>query len=471
MTEVQRFLARFEGWIVLLLAALYFTTYATLSILRHQTFHSFGPDLGIFDQIFWNTVHGRWFESTMSLAQPRPHSYFGDHFSPVYVLLLPFYAVFPHPQTLLVIQTLFLAAGVLPLYLLARLRLPAGYPRLTWVIAYLLFIPLAYVNLYDFHETALSVLPLGLALYFLERGRPGLFVASLLFTLLIKEEMALIGMGFGAYALAGKRDWRLGLAVLLGSLAAFFAIVRLIIPAFAGGSSYAYFSARYAQFGSTPAQIVETALTHPLRLLRTLAQAKKLAFLAGLFGPVLGLSAVSGFAVLILLPPLSYLLLSNYEPQFSFTNQYAAPLIPLVLGTAVLGISRLPAAIQRWLTAGILLSSLLFATVFGDLPFSRRFDRGLFRPESRYSAFASALAAIPPEASVAAENDLTPHLSNRRLIYDIEYEGLQPAQFVALDMAATGRNRAAFDEQIRTVMAAGYRELASGDGLALFERP
>lgn len=470
MTEVQRFLARFEGWIVVVLAALYFTTYATLSILRHRTFHSFGPDLGIFDQIFWNTVHGRWFESTMSLGISQPHSYLGDHFSPVYLLLAPFYLVFPHPETLLVIQTVFLTLGVLPIYLLARLKLAAGFPRLAWVLAYFLYLPLAYVNLYDFHETALSVLPLGLALYFLERGNRWLFLASLLFTFLIKEEMALIGIGFGAYALLGKRDLWLGLAVVIGSLASFFAVVRLVIPLFAGGASYAYFSARYSQFGSTPLQIVETALAHPLRLLRIIFQAKKLAFLGGIFGPVLGLSALSRFAGLIMLPTLAYLLLSNYQPQFSFTNQYAAPLIPLVLGTSVLGAARLSPGMQRLLTPAVLLSSLVFAILFGDLPFSRRFDPGLFRQEPRYAAFAAALAAIPADASVAAENDLTPHLSNRRFLYDIEYEGLRPARFIALDMAATGRNRAAFDQQIQTVTAAGYTELASGDGLALFEK-
>ena len=470
MTDVKRSFARFEGWIVLSLLALYFTTYAALSILRHRTFHSFGPDLGIFDQIFWNTIHGRWFESTMSLGIPQPHSYFGDHFSPVYLLLMPFYFVYPHPETLLVIQTAFLALGVIPIYLLARLKLAAGFPRLVWVLAYFLYLPLAYVNLYDFHETALCVLPLGLALLFLESKKRWLFLASLLFALLVKEEMALIALGFGAYALLGKRDWRLGTAVMVGSLGAFFALVRLVIPAFAGGVSYAYFSARYSQFGSTPVQILGTAISHPVRVLRTIVQAKKLAFLAGIFGPVLGLNALSGFAALILLPPLAYLLLSNYEPQFSFTNQYAAPLIPLVLGSALLGISRLSPGAQKLVAPAVVLSSLVFAAFFGDLPFSRRFDPGLFRQEPRYTAFARSLDAIPADASVAAENDLTPHLSNRRFIYDIEYEGLQPARFVALDIAATGHNRVAFQEQVSKVMAAGYIVVASGDGLALLER-
>lgn len=81
--------------------------YSVLSVLRHVIYHSFGPDLGLFDQIFWNTTQGRFFESTMSLAVPQPHSYLGDHFSLIYLALLPVYALVPRPETLLVLQTLF----------------------------------------------------------------------------------------------------------------------------------------------------------------------------------------------------------------------------------------------------------------------------------------------------------------------------------------------------------------------------
>src|SRR5207249_7258462 len=52
-----------------------------------------------------------------------------------------------------------------------------------------------------------------------------------------------------------------------------------------------------------------------------------------------GLSWVSGWAALVLLPTLGYLMLSSYEPQFSFTSQYSAPLVPLVIGTAILGLA------------------------------------------------------------------------------------------------------------------------------------
>src|SRR5207253_752685 len=116
-------MVRREGGVALGLAAAYFIVYSTLSVLRHESYHSFGFDLGLFDQVFWNTTQGRLLESTMSQAIPVPHSLLGDHFSPVFLLFVPLYLVFPHPETLLVIQTLALALGAWPVYLLARLKL------------------------------------------------------------------------------------------------------------------------------------------------------------------------------------------------------------------------------------------------------------------------------------------------------------------------------------------------------------
>jgi uncharacterized membrane protein len=372
-----------------------------------------------------------------------------------------------------VIQTLFLALGVWPLYLLTRLKLEAGFQRLVWVLVYFLFLPLAFINLFDFHELALAVLPLGFALYFLEKGRPGLFLISLASTFLIKEELPLVGVGFGAYILLAKRDWKLGLGVLAGSLAAFLAIVRVIIPAF-GGGSYEYFARRlnyrYAELGTTPQEIITNAVSHPDRFAHLLFQAQKLKFLVGIFGPVLGLTAISGWAAILVLPTLGILLLSNYAPQYAFTSHYSAPLIALVIGTSILGFARLRPAFRGPVAAAVLASSLAFSFLFGDLPFSRHFDPRMFEAEPRYAAFVGNLDRIPADASVAAENNLTPHLSHRRYIYNLEYEGTVNAEYLALDDASLGRSAAALQQQIATFESHGYHTVATGDGLALMSR-
>ena len=460
---------RREGWLAFALAAVYFVLYSSLSVLRHRTYHSFGFDLALYDQIFWNTTQGRLFESTMTQAMAVPHSQLGDHFTPIFFVIVPFYFAYPHPETLLVIQTLALTLGAWPIYLLAKLKLAPGY-ALVWVLVYFLFIPLAHINLYDFHETALSVAPLGFALFFLERGRHLWFLAFLAVTFLVKEEMALIGAGFGLYVLLGKRRWGLGLGVLAGSVVAFEAILQVAIPHFAGGRSFPYIADRYAVVGGSPIGIVRTLITDPIRIARAVLQPKKVSYVIGIFGPVLGLSAIAGWAAVLVLPALSYTLLSSYEPQFSFTKQYSAPLIPLVVGTSIIAMAKLPKLVQPYVATGVVLSSLLFSWAYGDLPFSRRFDTSLFETQARYASFLPALNQIGPDDRVSAENGIPSHLSERRYIYDYGYEGVQDAQWVVLDYYGTQYNLSAFQDQVRYVESLGYQEVASSYGLALLRK-
>ena len=455
--------------LALSLALAYFALYSLLAVLRHRSYHSFGFDLGLYDQVFWNTTQGRWFESTMTQAMATPHSQLGDHFTPAFLAIVPFYYLYPHPETLLVLQTLALAFGAWPVYLIARLKLPPGY-ALMWVLVYFLFVPLAHINLYDFHETALSVAPLGFALYFLERGRRVWFVVFLLLTFLVKEEMSLIGAGFGIYTVLGRRDWKLGVGVLLGSIAAFEVIIQVAIPFFAGGRSFPYFADRYAAVGGSPTGILRTAVTDPLRIVREVAEAKKLYFVISLFGPVFGLSAIAGWAAVLVLPTLAYTLLSSYEPQFSFTKQYCAPLIALIVGTSIIALARLPSAARPFVVTGVIVSSLLFSWAYGDLPYSRKFDPDLFVTQQRYAPFLPALAQIAPEARVSAENGVPSHLSERRYIYDYGYEGVQDAQWVVLDYEGTEYDLAAFQDQVARVESLGYEEVASGYGLALLRK-
>lgn len=443
--------------------------YATLGVLRHRSYHSLGFDLGLFDQVFWNTTQGRPFESTMSQALAVPHSFLGDHFSPGLAVLVPFYALYPHPETLVVAQALALALGAWPVYLLARLKLPAGY-ALVWVLAYFLFLPLAYINLFDFHEVALSVAPLGFALYFLERGRRLWCLVFLGAAFLLKEEMALVAVGFGAYAFLGKRDWKVGGGLVAGGVAAFLLVIESVIPYFAGGRGYPYIGDRYADVGGSPLGLVQTLLTDPLRIARALLQVRKLEFLVAIFGPVLGLSAVAGWAALVMLPTLAYLLLSSYAQQFSFTSQYSAPLIPLVIGTATIALARLPRGAQGYVAGAVLVSSLAFAWGYGDLPFSRKFDPGQFETQARYAPFVARLAEIPADARVSAEDGLASRMSERRYLYDYHFQGLQDAQWVVLDYAGAGYSMSVFDAQVTDAESKGYAEVAAGVGLALLRK-
>ena len=54
--NVRKLVLSHEGRIAFGLAGVYFIVYSTLAVLRHESYHSLGFDLGLFDQVFWNAT-------------------------------------------------------------------------------------------------------------------------------------------------------------------------------------------------------------------------------------------------------------------------------------------------------------------------------------------------------------------------------------------------------------------------------
>ncbi|MEX2045926.1 MAG: DUF2079 domain-containing protein [Chloroflexota bacterium] len=479
--------ARSEGRIALAAAVLAAILFGALALLRHWTFHSTASDLAVFDQVLWNTIHGRFMESTLSLARCDPHSFFGDHFSPALLLILPLYALFPRPETLIVVQTVALVLGVWPIYLLARRFLPTSWQRLVWVAAYLLSAALSFIALYDFHEITLAVAPLGFAMYFLATRRAVPMILCLLAALLAKEEVAVIGVGFGV-ALALQRRWWPSAIVIAGSVVAFVVTLTVIIPAFAAGAPYQYLG-RYASLGRDEAEIARTLLLDPLRALAVLGKGEvgsKVVFVLSLFGPGLGLALRSKWALVTSLPTLGYLMLSDYGGFHTHHNQYGAPLIPLALAASIVGVATLDDRWRARVTRGVAVSTLFFAFAFGGLPFSLNFANAYLRGEPdrapsghpilvrepRYEPFLAALQVIPADAPVSSRDFFTTQIPQRRFNYNLV--GLDPcdAEYVVLDYAAPSVNRDAGTHlaEIEAMKALGFEEIATGEGLSLLRR-
>ena len=479
-------LARNEGRIAILLLVLYAITFGGLSLVRHWAWHSTALDLGVFEQVLWNTANGRFMESTLSLGRCDPHSFFGDHFSPVLLLLVPLYALVPRPETLIIVQTIALAAGGWPIYLLARHLLAAGGQRLVWVLAYVLSAPLAFVTLYDFHEITLAVLPLGLAMYFLVRRQTAWLSCSLAVAFLVKEEVALIGIGFGLALLAQGR-WRPAAIVTIASVATFVITLKLIIPAFAD-APYQYLG-RYASLGRDEADIARTLVLDPLRVLAVLGQGEvgsKVVFVASLFGPGLALALRSKWALVPAIPPLGYLLLSDYGGEHTLHNQYGAPIIPLALGASIIGAAALSERWRRRVPVLVLVSTLFFAFAFGGLPFTPGFESAFLRGdpgrapsghsvllrEPRYEPFLAAVRTIPADARVTSRDFFTTQIGQRRFNYNLTGLAVCDAEYVILDHAAPSVNRDLRHhlDEVAALKAMGFTELASGEGLSLLRR-
>ena len=83
------------------LVGLYIITFARLAIASYLGFDANGFDLGVYDQVVWNTLHGRVFFYT---ATGQPLLHLSNHADPILLLLAPFYLIYSGPETLLLLH-------------------------------------------------------------------------------------------------------------------------------------------------------------------------------------------------------------------------------------------------------------------------------------------------------------------------------------------------------------------------------
>ncbi len=346
-------------------------------------------------------------------------SLLGNHFSPIMLALTPLGWV-GDARGLLVLQALTLTGAAIPIYLIARDRFSPGI-GLLWGAAYLIYPPTLYINLTDWHEIALAPPLLAFAIWFMLNKRYRWMLAMLLIALLIREEIGLIVSAFGLYLLLAHRSWWWGAPIAVGGFAFTAITTLLIVPAFgsAAAGDYLYLD-RYGYLGNSVPEIALSLFSDPLLVLENLLVPDKMTFAALLFVP-LGLLSLLGADLLILaLPTLGYLLLSNELSQYDITSQYHAPLAPMLFAAAIIGSSRLARGRPRlgpaFATAG-LVTCLAGYLAFGAGPGSQTVSPDTFEIGDRARRLSEIARQIPSGASVAAQDHLVPHLSRREFIY------------------------------------------------------
>lgn len=207
---------------LLIIIILYFFIFSYLSIGKFNALDFFNPkDLGLFNQIFWNTIHGKFFlNSTYG-------SHFACHNSPFFLFLLPFYYLFPYPLTLLILKVLLLALSAIPFYLITKdiLKQTTSLPL---VVAFMLFPFIVGQNFTPPHESGYAPLFILFTYYFFRTNKFIPFMCFLLITVSIKEPYALVAVMFGCYAFFKKRGavW-IVYPILIGIMWFFFSIALI----------------------------------------------------------------------------------------------------------------------------------------------------------------------------------------------------------------------------------------------------
>ncbi|MGH3054251.1 MAG: DUF2079 domain-containing protein, partial [Gaiellaceae bacterium] len=181
-----------------LLMLVHAAIYAAVCAIKYHWFLYDDIDLAMFTHLTAGLLRGSLASSIGGMSG------LGDHSSLNLFLIAPIYAVARTPLTLLMLQTIALSLGAIPVHRMALRELGDARAALACAALYLLQPALGYLNLYEFHPEALSTPALLAALAMLREGRTRSTAVWAGLALLGKEDVALVVITMSLYALARR---------------------------------------------------------------------------------------------------------------------------------------------------------------------------------------------------------------------------------------------------------------------------
>jgi uncharacterized membrane protein len=388
-----------------LMVLCYTVLMSIITTLRHYFLFSGAWDLGIFNQVFWSTLHGRFFY--YSVEPWFGQSFFGVHFSPILSLVIPFYAVYPHPETLLVLQSFIIALGAVPLYFLAKDELNERLALLLSLL-YLTHPLLLGANLFDFHFEAFIPVTLLSTIYFLKKRNMKFYTLSLFLSLISHEYVAFLAILIVLYELITKIKAKDELRKIAPY--AVLTILASVVWVFLASAIHSYLKPPETQSMNVLAPVLNE-IGRPLQLLSYLDNDlyTKFSYLTLLLAPLLFTSLFSSY-LLLTLPWLLFAFTLNYSPYYNIGYQYSLVTIPFAFLSSIYGIKKLlrsNSLMQQTFSKLLLFSALFFLISTATL----------MQPQAieikRIESTRSIISLIPQNASVLTTNNFFPHVSNR----------------------------------------------------------
>ncbi|OGW94356.1 MAG: hypothetical protein A3K16_00320 [Omnitrophica bacterium RIFCSPLOWO2_01_FULL_45_24] len=422
MKRIDEFCLKFADRLVWVAISVYILAFGYLSFLKYRSFSYFDWDLAGAGSVLWNSVHGKF------LYYPfLEQSIFGAHLYLIIFLILPVYAVFQSPLTLLFLQSAFLGLAAFPLYLLARTRLNKTF-SLSLVAAYLLYPSLGYINLFEAHFEMYEIFFLFFALYYFEKENFKRFLIFTCLALLCKENASLAVFMLGIYALVRRRSKKWVLVPLLAGAVWFLAAVKAIIPHFAKDAELYQegfiFSLYYSHLGNNMLEMAKTIVLHPARTALYALTPGKILYLFQLFLPVGFLGLLSPSALLPAIPIIMQNLLSSAPTHSSIYFQYVALLIPFIFFSVIQAFDKLlrnkfVIEHQAELLA-CFMGCVVFSGIYLQAPqFNFAWHISQYQAGDYSREKEKLVEAIPNDSSVIATFQFLPKLSNRYDIYSI----------------------------------------------------
>lgn len=467
--------------LVVLASAAYAAYFGFYTIRSHHRLVTTAFDLGIYDNLMFNAIHGHPFRATV-LFPPGGGNNLASHAEFGVIWFIPFYALHPGPETMLIAQAILLGFAAVPLYLFAATQLSRPMAAVI-AVAYLCFPPLHGPNFYDFHWLTLTPFFHFWLFWAIATRRRWLTIAMIVILYSLREDVAVDLVGLGLFLLLTRIRPRLGLWLAVVS-AVWFGIDRFVIMPLAGSWYFQnLYSGLFADGVPTFGSVIKTILTNPLFFITTLMTQVKLEYVLHMLVPLAFLPLRRLPLVLLLLPAIFFTIMTTgYSPTTMISFQYTNHWTPFLFAASVLAlvvIGRQPnGGAARLAALGTMVivmaaDSYTFGAIFQHEVFIGGFNRIEFKispaEQRRYADLQALIAMIPRDASVSATENEAAHISTRKNAYALR---VAPGP---VDYLLIGRSHVGDLSRAALIAAMANRDeyglLAQrGDELFLFKR-
>jgi uncharacterized membrane protein len=432
-----------RGPLVLVVAAsaAYAAFFIFFTLRWHYKLRTGNYDLSINNNLMFGGLHGHFLESPVVFPKEPPR-YLANHAKFGAYLFLPIYAIFPRPETLLVIQSLFIGFGAVPLFLFARRHVSEWMAAIV-CLAYLCYYPMHGASFSEFQAVPLTAFFVFLAAWAADAKRYRILAAAVIVALSMREDVS-IGMAvFGAFLLLSGYRPLPGL-VIASSAVAYFLYLRFYVMEGAGSW---WFPNMYRDLWADGEKgfrsVIRTAVTNPMFTLSKIIVEKKIVYVLHLLVPIAFLPARRWYLWAAFAPgAMLTLLVTNYDPPISFSFHYVMHWAPylflaVVLYLAVIAKEKSPIRAHAALAA-LVASTLVLTYNYGAFPRREGSFKGGFNKieftyteteAARYARLMDLVKDLPPDAPIAATEKIGPHISSRITLYAMR-NGPQDAHYI-----------------------------------------
>lgn len=440
----------YSDLVVLTAVAVYTVVLSYLTILKYYAFKVYAADLGIVNQSLWTTLFaGRFLYSTVESLYIPSGVFLAIHFSPIMFLIMPVYAIFPSPETLLVLQSFIIGFGAIPVFWVARDALKSRLTGVVLALMYLLYAPIQALNWHDFHMQAFLPLFFTLSLYYLMKSKWRRFFVFLILAMICEEHAAILVIFIGLYVgwrhkdqlsllvkrrtLKSKEFLMMPITVAMGATwylftlwfrGTFFSINPNLVYEFVGAGNFGILGV------SDVWEIPFAAVSQPLKFMELLSfdWQLKVLYIVLFFAPLAFLSVFDS-VLLAAAPWIAFSMMSQTAVHHVLSkHHYSAYIISFVFIAGILGFKKvLERVVEKHKFGGakgllmfVLVCSVVMSAVSTPLSpvlnilYPGYYQDGGFPQVTKHEVLLSeVIQMVPSDASILTQDRIFPHVSSR----------------------------------------------------------